>query len=305
MIQLTYPVVLVHGYIDVPAFSGTWKAAEKVLDEQGIRRFTVQIPPHGSIIERTDSLIKQIQKKVEKGETVHIFGHSMGGINARHLTYRAHHEDVGFKVKTVTTFATPHRGVKAINLALGVRGDADFANALRNILGTDVQAFGNLTERFMEKFNEETPDVEGVKYFSWAGDCTVPSAITSIPWAVTRPDGPTDGLVNVDSAVWTQAESDKQKTPGKATGTHLGTFPGIDHVGMTPGKAVTLTLPHISAAEKGATSAVVQIDGSLASGITNRLEATTTTATNIALAPARIGVEALKAPSRIMGGLFS
>lgn len=33
--------------------------------------------------------------------------------------------------------------------------------------GGDGKAFECLTVESMKKFNEETPDVEGVKYFSW------------------------------------------------------------------------------------------------------------------------------------------
>jgi triacylglycerol lipase len=33
--------------------------------------------------------------------------------------------------------------------------------------GGDGKAFESLTLESMHKFNEETPDVEGVKYFSW------------------------------------------------------------------------------------------------------------------------------------------
>jgi triacylglycerol lipase len=38
--------------------------------------------------------------------------------------------------------------------------------------GGDGQAFESLTLDSMKKFNESTPDAEGVQYFSWGAEAT-------------------------------------------------------------------------------------------------------------------------------------
>jgi triacylglycerol lipase len=38
--------------------------------------------------------------------------------------------------------------------------------------GGDGKAFEALTAESMAKFNNETPDVPGVEYFSWGAQCT-------------------------------------------------------------------------------------------------------------------------------------
>jgi len=79
----------------------------------------------------------------------------------------------------------------------------------------------------MTKFNQSTANNSDVKYFSWAGKVTTPTAnhksVGSLEsretFVLSRIHGPTDGVVEVDSAVW---ENDL------GPGTHLGTVRGLD-----------------------------------------------------------------------------
>ncbi|KAF8333808.1 hypothetical protein F5887DRAFT_921691 [Amanita rubescens] len=248
MVKLIYPIVLVHGYFDSVDHTNTWSKAVRILEEKSgseTKPFRPHIPKFASIDDRTKDLIKQIQGKFprQSGKTIyiHIWGHSM-----------ADKQDLGFKVLTVATFGTPHRGVKAID-------DFPGAEAIRNLRKKcGDQAYSDLSATNMYKFNMNTPDVSSVRYFSWAGKCyTLPSdnpvvTLTSDRglWNVTRWNGPTDGMVNVDSAIWTKEESDRQRTPGRATGTHLGTFLGVDHLNIPCyTETITKTLPHLDAAE--------------------------------------------------------
>ncbi|THH28298.1 hypothetical protein EUX98_g5891 [Antrodiella citrinella] len=71
----------------------------------------------------------------------------------------------------------------------------------------------------MRKFNEETPDVAGVKYFSW-GAVYEPGMIDTWKWShsvVLEKEGPNDGLVSLKSAQW---------------GTYLGTLEGVNHLDL-------------------------------------------------------------------------
>lgn len=70
--------------------------------------------------------------------------------------------------------------------------------------GGDGKAFESLTIDAMRKFNEETPDVEGVKYFSW-GASYAPGFVDTWKYphsVILEKEGDNDGLVSVESAKW-------------------------------------------------------------------------------------------------------
>jgi pimeloyl-ACP methyl ester carboxylesterase len=78
--EINNPVVLVHGFGDVPGLSGSWKIVEEVLrEEAGVPKsdiLTLQMPPLESIQERTRSAIRDITAKFA-GRNVHLIAHSM------------------------------------------------------------------------------------------------------------------------------------------------------------------------------------------------------------------------------------
>jgi len=146
----------------------------------------------------------------------------MGGLDCRfmttHLTSRA------FRVLSVTTIATPHRGSSFASHFLNTIGATRMPSVLSllDMLpngGGDGKAFECLTVESMVKFNEETPDVEGVRYFSW-GATYDPGLIDTWKWphsVVLEKEGPNDGLVSVESSKW---------------GTYLGTLSDVNHLDL-------------------------------------------------------------------------
>jgi hypothetical protein len=94
-----------------------------------------------------------------------------GGLDCRYLT--THLTERSFSVLSVTTIATPHRGSPFASRFLDTIGGPSRLPpvlALLDLLpngGGDGKAFEFLTVENMQKFNEETPDVPGVKYYSW------------------------------------------------------------------------------------------------------------------------------------------
>lgn len=85
--------------------------------------------------------------------------------------------------------------------------------------GGDGKAFACLTLEEMRKFNENVPDVEGVKYFSW-GAVYEPGLIDTWKYphsVILEKEGPNDGLVSVESAKW---------------GTYLGTLHHVNHLDL-------------------------------------------------------------------------
>ena len=73
---------------------------------------------------------------------------------------------------SLTTLATPHRGSAFADHFLATVGRARLPSvlALLDLLpngGGDGAAFECLTRESMRAFNDATPDVLGVRYFSW------------------------------------------------------------------------------------------------------------------------------------------
>ncbi|KAJ7189389.1 Alpha/Beta hydrolase protein [Mycena pura] len=256
------PVVLIHAFCDVPELTGTLKLAERSLRDMGVEYFSTAIPIHrtgGTIATRTRELVSQIQEKYHNRQ-IHLFGHSMGGLNARDIAARSSEEN-GFTVVTVTTFGTPHRGVKALGTT-SMLNRISTATAFMT-LKTIIPGIQDLTCDSMSIFNQRVLDNPTVRYFSWAGYTDLPTL-----WTATSAYGDTDSLVNVDSAEW---------------GTHLGTIQGLDHHAIINKRTVTATLPHLAAAEGGQLATVQLVENNLLSAVANVTEGVA----NNLLAPTR------------------
>ena len=68
--------------------------------------------------------------------------------------------------------------------------------------GGDGTAFETLTIKAMSEFNLSTPDVDGVKYFSYGAACT-PGLLDAFKFShsiILEKEGPNDGLVSVSSS---------------------------------------------------------------------------------------------------------
>lgn len=146
----------------------------------------------------------------------------MGGLDCRYLTTHLTHRK--FNVLSITTIATPHRGSSFADHFLSTFGPTRMPSVLSllDLLpngGGDGKAFESLTVESMRKFNEKTPDVEGVKYFSW-GAVYEPGLIDTWKWphsVISEKEGPNDGLVSVESSKW---------------GTYLGTLSDVNHLDL-------------------------------------------------------------------------
>ena len=171
---------------------------------------------------------------------MHLIGHSMvrapyyrtnchhnshflqGGLDCRYLT--THLTDRKFKVLSLTTIATPHRGSSFADHFLSTIGSARMPSVLSllDLLpngGGDGKAFESLTTQSMSIFNEHTPDVETVRYFSW-GAWYEPGLIDTWKYphsVIMEKEGPNDGLVSVESSKW---------------GQYLGTLEDVNHLDL-------------------------------------------------------------------------
>lgn len=244
-----YPILLLHGMagfeklsvgpVDVQYFSGVVED----LAAHGEDVTLTVAPPYETSEVRAAAIATQIDavlKRTGKSK-VNLIGHSQGGLDARVL---ASPNGLGYadRIASVTTIATPHRGTRVADLALGFikyvpqkTFDSVVGFVLNVVQRTayDLQTDSNLraqvglmSEKFMaESFNPKYVDSPNVVYTSYAGrtnkqtgigpcdDGVVANEPTKLD-EVSAPLLPTtvylyetehetnDGLVPVESAKW-------------------------------------------------------------------------------------------------------
>jgi triacylglycerol lipase len=204
--QLDAPLVLVHGlcgfdrvYALRRPLLDYFPGVRECLEAAGNRVFLARVSPTAGVRQRAADLRRFLQREVPAGP-VHVVGHSMGGLDARYMIARLGMEN---RVLSLTTVATPHRGTSFADW--GLRRLGRLVVPFLRMLGIQDQAFYDLTTDSCRRFNEDVPDVPGVRYFAVAGRCDRPFVGPEwlVPYSiVARAEGPNDGVVSVASATW-------------------------------------------------------------------------------------------------------
>ena len=204
--RLEAPVVLVHGLSGfsrlVPrreAPSEYFPGIPPYLAASGNRILCPRVTPTASVSTRALEL-RAILLKELGSQPFHLIGHSQGGLDARYLISRLGMDN---QVISLTTVGTPHRGTAFADW--GIARLARFVCPLLRWARIPDHAFFELTTECCRQFNESTPDVPGVRYYSVAGVCEEHWLNAGWRWAsrlVGRIEGPNDGIVSVASATW-------------------------------------------------------------------------------------------------------
>lgn len=204
--RLQAPVVLVHGlfgfgHVRVGGYTVAtyWPGIVQALERAGNRVLVPFLSPTGGVAQRAQQL-KDFLDARAPGEAVHIFAHSMGGLDARYMVSRLGMKD---RVLSLTTLGTPHRGTTFADW--GIRRLERLVKPVLDFLGLPAQGFYDLTTAACRAFNEAVPDTEGVRYFSIAGqyDGSLRTPEWLLPHTIVlAAEGPNDGVVSVESARW-------------------------------------------------------------------------------------------------------
>jgi len=113
---LKYPVVLCHGLFgfdkkgpeSIPFLQiNYWNRIKKYLEQLGCKVLVPKVSPAGGVKYRAQELNKFIEANFPN-QKVHLIAHSMGGLDCRYLI--THIKPSTYKVLTLTTLSTPHRG---------------------------------------------------------------------------------------------------------------------------------------------------------------------------------------------------
>jgi hypothetical protein len=220
-VSTRFPLILMHGLFGTNSYLGIldyWFNVEPAYDELGIEYRVTTSGLLRNSENRADIIAPNLRDILEEtgARKLNLLGHSQGGLDAR-LVSSPNGKDLGHRIASVTSLATPHHGVP-IDLA-----------GLLVLFG--IQDF---TEANAEDFNETYIDHPDVDYYSWGGKTCgrlefgcraetggeVVDPFLSVFYGLIRVQGyESDGLVTVESAQW---------------GTYLGTIPAdhLDEVGQ-------------------------------------------------------------------------
>ncbi|OAP64331.1 hypothetical protein AYL99_00303 [Fonsecaea erecta] len=237
-----YPIVLAHGLMGfdelrlagdlLPGIS-YWRGIKEAFQARGITCITTEVPRTASIAERAQVLMDQIAERLsaatareegggQGGRQVNIVAHSMGGLDARYMISRLCPAPSLFRVRSLTTVATPHRGSSAADMLMRDIGPELVPRIYRLLgrMGVASGAFAELTTQYVtQEFNPRTPNDPAVKYFSYGASAT-PHLLSVFRLShdlVAVLEGANDGLVSVRSAKW---------------GEYKGTLAGVTHLDL-------------------------------------------------------------------------
>jgi triacylglycerol lipase len=204
--KLRAPVVLVHGLFGFEqlklaglTLASYFPGIPNLLRGAGNRVLVPSLSPTAGVAIRAQEL-KDFINRESPHEPVHLFGHSMGGLDSRYMISCLGMAD---RVLTLTTLGTPHRGTSFLDW--GVNRFERIVKPVFEWLGWPTQAFYDLTTGKCNDFNARVPDVPNVRYFSVAGQYDgryfLPEWL--LPHGhVHENEGPNDGVVSVASATY-------------------------------------------------------------------------------------------------------
>ncbi|CAG5171100.1 uncharacterized protein ALTATR162_LOCUS7277 [Alternaria atra] len=219
-----HTIVLAHGLLgfDELRLAGQfipgihyWRGITDALAHKGIEVIVAAVPPSGSIEARSAKLAESIALKA-KGKQVNI----IAGLDSRYMISQLRPTD--FKILSLTTIATPHRGSAFADYMFKTIGPRRIKRvySVMEYFGFETGAFSQLTQEYMQNsFNPKTPDIPDVKYYSYG------ASLEPTRWSVFAPshsiikpkEGVNDGLVSVYSSRW---------------GDYKGTLIGVSHLDL-------------------------------------------------------------------------
>jgi len=217
------PIVLVHGiarfdilfvvlrkrlHLPDTAVDGIqyFKGIKTELENHGFTVFHPNQSFSGSVDLRADQLRDHVNEILSRtgAAKVHLIGHSMGGLDSRHMIVDKGMAD---RVASLTTIGTPHHGSP---VAVHLQGGGSLLlKTLRAVLNLDVDGVADLTPDACEKFNARAQDFEaksGILYQTYSSKehwTKVFAPLIPAWMLVDREEGENDGVVSVASQKWT------------------------------------------------------------------------------------------------------
>ncbi|GEQ67556.1 hypothetical protein JCM33374_g1221 [Metschnikowia sp. JCM 33374] len=205
-----------------------WHGIEHALTKAGAKVITAKVPPFGTIADRAASLDALLREKLKEFATdaedgrvkVNMVGHSMGGLDSRYLISKLQGPDSPYRVVSLTTISTPHRGSEVADFVMSYVEKDQFLQTIC------PKAIPQLTTSFMKEFNETVKNDPKVTYFSYGAQMN-PNGLRLfratyeiLKWEIIKNGSEhveNDGMVSVESSKW---------------GNYVGTLDDVDHLDL-------------------------------------------------------------------------
>jgi pimeloyl-ACP methyl ester carboxylesterase len=201
-------IVLAHGVLgfgmlgSLGYFNGIAAHLERTFPELRGNVIAPMVNPVGSVEDRAPQLAMHIAR-FAGNERVHVFAHSMGGLDARSaITNNLF--GVAERIATLVCIGTPHHGsAVADRIASGTLPLFDQVR-VPFVLHIDQRALHDLTTAVALQRDAQMVDNRAVRYLYVAGDMMAPDARPSLAFRTIETvfglGRPNDGVVTVDSA---------------------------------------------------------------------------------------------------------
>jgi triacylglycerol lipase len=181
-----------------------FRGIKTYLEDHGFRVFHPNQDFAGPVDLRAEQLRARVNEVLAEtgAHKVHIIGHSMGGLDARHMIVD---KEMAERVASLTTIGTPHRGTGLADHVID-HGGVFLMDSLRRLINLD--GFADLTVAACERFNKRAEDSEArnnVVYQTYASaeDRHLVFALLIPSWMFIRDQqGRNDGLVPFTSQQW-------------------------------------------------------------------------------------------------------
>ncbi|WP_411821721.1 esterase/lipase family protein [Leptospira sp. 'Mane'] len=246
-------IALVHGILGFDDTKGLaaglvkyWGGLDAYLRTQGAKVTTPGSSAANSVPVRAEQIQSAVTSWMSSNgcSKVQLVGHSQGGLVVRYMVKNL---NFASKTATVTTVDSLHKGAPLADIVLGAIPSwlQPFANSALSLLAKlvyrdgrpqDVIAMGkSLTVSYVNSFNTSTPNVSGLKYYSYGNAMAWADLIQHPLMALTHPitwaggiyyglGGANDGVVPLTSQKWGTYK-------GEASSYWFAT--GIDHLQAT------------------------------------------------------------------------
>jgi triacylglycerol lipase len=204
------PIILHHGILGFPETRigplklRYYRGIDTAIARIGHPIAITRVHPTASIARRAGELRDILLRKLDAFgvEKAILIAHSMGGLDARYAITQLGLAD---RIAVLLTVSTPHRGSSIADWWKLHIGSRLGAFQLAKALGLDINAVNDLTLESCRRFNETTPDSEGVAYYSVGASRPwhrIPAFAIPAYRIIQKAEGDNDGLVSVKSAVW-------------------------------------------------------------------------------------------------------
>ncbi len=255
----SHPIVLGHGILGFDDSDGPaagllqyWGNVDEYLRDQGAPVLTPGKTATSGLALRAQQQADQIAMWMAANNysKVNYFGHSQGGLDGRYMITNNSCGPYGIcmrnAVASITTINTPHRGSPVGDIALAVIPNwlepsvAMVVNVLSGLFYGDnqqdlLEMADSLTVAGTSIFNAQTPNVSGVKYYSYGSYIEYPDLIqhplmgllTPVTWAggiAYGQGGKNDGIVPFSSQKWGTWKGEPKERWNTA---------GVDHLQAT------------------------------------------------------------------------